>query len=421
MINIVILFSLFLHVKALYDVQSPVITATDKTFKDEVLKFPGIAVVEFFAPWCGHCKQLTPEYEKAATLLQGIVKVVAVDATTSESLAKRFSISGFPSIKVFGNDKKNPVDYNGQRTGDAIASEAMRAANALVFQRKGGKSSSSGQSDSSSSGSKKAGSEVIELTESNFNALVLESSDHWMVEFYAPWCGHCKNLAPEWETAAKDLKGKVKFGAVDATAHNTLASTYGVKGYPSIKLFPAGKNKGKAIDYNGARESPAIKEYALSSLDKHSAPSPPTQLITSKSFYDQCEDHICVVYFLPHIYDTNSKNRNDLLTTITNINKAFRGIPLSFYWSEGTIQNDLETILDVNYVYPTVSILSMEKNVYGTMKLSWNDKNIKEFIQGVLSGKERKNPLKSTLKIVDVKQWDGKDAEPEPSADDWDV
>lgn len=52
--------------------------------------------------------------------------------------------------------------------------------------------------------------DVIELTDSNFDSLVLNSEDMWLVEFYAPWCGHCKNLAPHWAQAASDLKGKVR-------------------------------------------------------------------------------------------------------------------------------------------------------------------------------------------------------------------
>jgi protein disulfide-isomerase A6 len=47
--------------------------------------------------------------------------------------------------------------------------------------------------------------------------LVIESEDLWMVEFYAPWCGHCKSLAPEYKKAAKALEGIVKLGAVDMT------------------------------------------------------------------------------------------------------------------------------------------------------------------------------------------------------------
>lgn len=67
--------------------------------------------------------------------------------------------------------------------------------------------------------------DVIELTDENFDKLVLNSEDLWLVEFYAPWCGHCKNLAPQWAAAATELKGKVKLGALDATV-NTLKVRY---------------------------------------------------------------------------------------------------------------------------------------------------------------------------------------------------
>lgn len=61
--------------------------------------------------------------------------------------------------------------------------------------------------------------DVVELTQGNFNQLVLQSNDLWLVEFYAPWCGHCKSLAPEYQKAAKALKGIIKIGAVDMTQH----------------------------------------------------------------------------------------------------------------------------------------------------------------------------------------------------------
>ena len=78
--------------------------------------------------------------------------------------------------------------------------------------------------------------DVVELTDSNFNELVLESNDLWLVEFFAPWCGHCKNLAPEWARAASELKGKVKLGALDATVHTVMAGRYGVSRCVLIQL-----------------------------------------------------------------------------------------------------------------------------------------------------------------------------------------
>ena len=62
-----------------------------------------------------------------------------------------------------------------------------------------------------------ASSPVVKLTKDNFKKLVLDSDSLWLVEFFAPWCGHCQKLAPDWEKTAKALKGVVNVGAVDMT------------------------------------------------------------------------------------------------------------------------------------------------------------------------------------------------------------
>jgi protein disulfide-isomerase A6 len=79
-------------VNALYSANSAVVQVGAQDFKKEVMQEKGIVLVEFYAPWCGHCKNLVPEYEKAASLLQGVVKVVSVDATKHESLAQQYQI-----------------------------------------------------------------------------------------------------------------------------------------------------------------------------------------------------------------------------------------------------------------------------------------------------------------------------------------
>ena len=55
-----------------------------------------------------------------------------------------------------------------------------------------------------------AGTNVVELTPANFQKEVMKSDSVWIVEFYAPWCGHCQRLTPEYKKAATALKGVVK-------------------------------------------------------------------------------------------------------------------------------------------------------------------------------------------------------------------
>ena len=95
--------------------------------------------------------------------------------------------------------------------------------------------------------------EVVMLSGSDFDEKVLEGKQVWVVEFFAPWCGHCKILAPHYKKAATDLKGdKVMVGAVDCDMHKDLAAKYGVEGFPTIKGFtPGGADP---IPYKGARD-----------------------------------------------------------------------------------------------------------------------------------------------------------------------
>ena len=79
--------------------------------------------------------------------------------------------------------------------------------------------------------------DVVEVTDSNFEEEVLEHDGMVLVEFYAPWCGHCKNLAPHWAQAATELKGKVKLCALDATVNTVMSNRYGVSGHISSSLI----------------------------------------------------------------------------------------------------------------------------------------------------------------------------------------
>lgn len=78
-------------------------TAYDETVNYRNIKLKKISVIpiHILSPHrCGHCKSLAPEYEKAASVLAGVVKVVAVDATVAQSLQAKYQVQGFPTLKV---------------------------------------------------------------------------------------------------------------------------------------------------------------------------------------------------------------------------------------------------------------------------------------------------------------------------------
>jgi len=96
-----------------------------------------------------------------------------------------------------------------------------------------------------------------------------------LVEFYAPWCGHCKNLAPNWEAAATSLKGFAKIAAINCDEYKDICGNFGIKGFPTIKFFPSEQSqnpqkKGQPFktpeDYNGDRSSNGIVDFVTKKL-----------------------------------------------------------------------------------------------------------------------------------------------------------
>merc|ERR1712226_1708732 len=107
-----------------FETEESVIVGSADNF-DDVLAASSHVLVEFYAPWCGHCKSLAPEYAKAAQQLEkdgSNVLLVKVDATVHGELAKEFGVGGYPTLKWFKGDRKNAMDYKGGRKEAEIVS-----------------------------------------------------------------------------------------------------------------------------------------------------------------------------------------------------------------------------------------------------------------------------------------------------------
>ncbi|KAL4217734.1 Protein disulfide-isomerase A6 [Mactra antiquata] len=393
---------------------SDVVELTPSNFDKLVLQGDELWMVEFYAPWCGHCQQLTPEWKKAATALKGVVKVGAVDADQHRSLGGQYGVQGFPTIKVFGLDKKKPTDYQGARQASGIVDAALSAASSMAKQKLSGKKGSGG-GGSGGSGKQADPADVIELTDSNFQEKVLNSDDIWLVEFFAPWCGHCKNLAPQWAQAATDLKGKVKLGALDATIHTVMASRYGVRGYPTIKYFPGGKKDGEAQEYDGGRTASDIVNWASQKVAENVPPPDVNEVTSDKVLADNCDDRqLCIVSILPHILDCQSKCRNDYINMLKTVGEYFKSKMWGWVWAEAGAQMKLEESLGIGgFGYPALAAINSRKMKYALLRGPFEEKGIKEFLRDLSYGRGSTAPIKGEkLPSVETRDpWDGKDGE----------
>ncbi|CAI9090141.1 OLC1v1024844C1 [Oldenlandia corymbosa var. corymbosa] len=323
-------------------------------------------------------------------------------------VSQEYEISGFPTIKVFAPGKP-PVNYEGARDVKAIVNFASQQIKALLKERLNGKAT--GGSSEKSSEKKSEPSASIELNSRNFDELVLKSKDLWVVEFYAPWCGHCKKLAPEWKKASNNLKGKVKLGHVDCDAEKSLMSRFNVQGFPTILVF--GADKDTPIPYEGARTASAIESYALEQLETNVAPPEVVELTGPDVMEEKCGPAaICFVSFLPDILDSKADGRNKYLEMLLSVAEKFKRSPYSFVWSAAGKQSDLENRVGVGgYGYPAMVALNLKKGVYAPLKSAFGRDQIIEFVKEAGLGGKNNLALEGTPSITLTEPWDGKDGQ----------
>ncbi|KAF9211793.1 protein disulfide-isomerase precursor [Podila verticillata] len=153
-------------------------------------------------------------------------------------------------------------------------------------------------------------SDVLDLTQKNF-ASTVNGEDLILVEFFAPWCGHCKALAPEYEIAATQLKTQnIPIAKVDCTVETELCQEQGIQGYPTLKVF----RKGDASDYSGARKADAIVSY----LKKQTQPA--LTILTAETVAKfSASDKVVIVGVLP----ADNEKREILLSVANKLRDDF--------------------------------------------------------------------------------------------------
>ncbi|XP_069318323.1 protein disulfide-isomerase A4 isoform X3 [Eulemur rufifrons] len=134
---------------------------------------------------------------------------------------------------------------------------------------------------------------VLILNDANFDNFVADK-DTVLLEFYAPWCGHCKQFAPEYEKIASVLKDNdppIAVAKIDATSASMLASRFDVSGYPTIKIL----KKGQAVDYEGSRTQEEIVAKVREVSQPNWTPPPEVTLVLTKDNFDEVVNDAAII------------------------------------------------------------------------------------------------------------------------------
>lgn len=296
---------------------------------------------------------MAPEYSKAAeTLKKENIPLAKVDATKEGELAVEFMISGYPSLILFRDGKK--IDqYQGERNAFAII-DYMR--------------------EKTDPNWKPPLPPVIELTSENFEKTVTDSK-LILVQFYAPYCSHCKQMQPEYEAAARSLlEYGIPLAKVDGTSEKALADSFQITGYPQMRVF----RKGRVFEYKGPREHRGIVDH-MKELAR-----PASKLVNSlgelKSGMDRTE--ATVVGFF--------SSRSALYEEYMAASEELRGILTCLHTFEKDVASHYKVIPDSIIVYqPEIYHSEYEKSSHEFLQLkaSGNAKDIVNFV------KEKSVPL----------------------------
>ncbi|KAK4149926.1 hypothetical protein C8A00DRAFT_18465 [Chaetomidium leptoderma] len=230
---------------AIYTKKSPVLQVDAKDYDRLIAKSNYTSIVEFYAPWCGHCQNLKPAYEKAAKNLEGLAKVAAVncDDDANKPLCGSLGVQGFPTLKIVrpkkGGGKPMVQDYQGQRTASAMVDAVVQQMNNYVVKVED-------KSLDKFLGDKSETPKAILFTEKGTTSALLKS-------------------------IAIDFADVITIGQA-RNKEAKAVETFGIEKFPTLVLLPGGD--APAVTYDGELKKDAMVKF-LSQAGQPNPDSPP--------------------------------------------------------------------------------------------------------------------------------------------------
>ncbi|KAJ2601350.1 hypothetical protein H4R99_003044 [Coemansia sp. RSA 1722] len=243
----------------------------------------GVWLVKMYSPTCPHCRAMAPDWTKmtdelAGQLAASSITFAELNCPENRKVCEANHVDGYPTVNLFVDGVyieemtarykyPNMKEYSLDLVKRIDAGDFAKAPPAPAVNNDNRDwDDNDDEADKNKAEEKPSveqeapavveepvpqynvDGEVVTLTRQNFAERT--AAGPWFIKFYAPWCGHCKHLAPTWIKLAEAAKGKVNVGEVNCDEDNTLCTKYNVQGYPSLKLLW----EGEAVEFKSSRD-----------------------------------------------------------------------------------------------------------------------------------------------------------------------
>ena len=214
------------------------------------------AVVFFYAPWCGSCKKMKPEYAEASLRLAKHsketgreLKMAAMDCTENILICNEFSVTEYPTAYFF----RDAEDEDGKIMKLVQSAQGITKGLLKLIRPTDGTVTPFVNEKPEGWGDDNDSKDVVHLDEEHWLSWRKENP-RFFAMMYAPWCGHCTRLKPAFADASAELVAdKIPLVGVDCTVEVDICAKYDVKGYPTLKWFTSSDefDEGETLPFTG--------------------------------------------------------------------------------------------------------------------------------------------------------------------------
>lgn len=258
--------SLLLTYAALLSFALPVHSAqlTPDNFKPSTAK--GLWFIEFFSPYCAHCRAFAPTWEQLVDLssrdtptvnfaqvncavhggmaLPSSFWLCLAHSTCTADLCDENNVKSYPTLNLF-NDGQSIEIFKHARELPALQVFIRQHIDTLT------------PALPESTVHPNPTGDVLDLTPEVFAGKLSEGP--MLVKFFAPWCGHCKKLAPIWKQLSLQMQNKLTIAQVNCDDHGALCKANGIEGYPTLLYLTS---SGLRSEYTGGRKLDQLRSFA---------------------------------------------------------------------------------------------------------------------------------------------------------------